>query len=116
MTPSQVKASYKRMLGEFETIAIRRYSGTPGARTSADKSCLGKSVAYQGHELVGTVVQGDQKVFAFVDDLNAAGLTLPVTTNDKVVVGTKELAIMAVDANTIRLRGETIAYILQARG
>lgn len=116
MTPSQVRASYQRMLGQFETIAIRRYSGTPASRTHVDKSCLGKPAAYQGDEMIGTVVEGDQKVYAFVSDLDAAGLTLPVTTNDKVVLGGRELAIKAVDANTIRIGGETVAYILQVRG
>ena len=114
MNPEAVKASYRRMLGEFETIKIRRYGGTP--RVASDYSCLGKPTGYAGNELVGGVVQGDVKVYVFVSDLAATAISLPVTTNDKVVIGTKEMAVMAVDSNTIRINGQTIAYILQARG
>lgn len=116
MNVEQVKASYRRMLGEFETVSIRRYSGTPGARTSADKSCAGKVLRNDTKVLAGTVTEGETGVFAFVSDLVAAGLSMPVTTNDKVVIGGMEKAITKVDANTIRLRGETIALILSAKG
>ncbi len=114
MNAEAVKASYRRMLGEFETIKIRRYSGAP--RIAHDYDCLAKPTGYAGNELVGAVVQGDVKIYVFVSDLAATAITLPVTTNDKAVIAGKELAILAVDQNTIRINGQTIAYILQARG
>src|SRR5690348_7538465 len=114
MNPEQVKASYRRMLGEFETIQIRRYSGTP--RIAHNYDCLAKPVGFPGNEFVGQVVEGEFKVVAFVSDLAATAISLPVTTNDKAVLNGKELAIASVDASTIRIHGETIAYILQARG
>src|SRR6476661_7748687 len=116
MTPDQVKASYRRMLGEFEQVKIRRYSGTGTSRPHTDYACLGKPSGYAQNEVTGNVREGDTKLYAFVDDLVANGLSLPVTTNDKAVIGTKEFAIMGVDGNTIRIGGQTIAYVLQVRG
>lgn len=116
MNVEQVKASYRRMLGEFETISIRRYDGTT-SRTSADYDCLGKPTEFTPDQLVGTVVDGDSKVFAFVDDLIAANIELPISTStDRVVIEGREFSIVGVDAKTIRLRGQTIAFILHIRG
>lgn len=117
MNVEQVKASYRRMLGEFETITIRRYSGAPAVRTSSDFDCLGKPTGYTPDELVGTVVQGDSKVYAFVDDLIAAGIALPLSTSkDRVVLEGGEKSIVGIDASTIRIKGQTVAFILQVRG
>ena len=117
MNVEQVKASYRRMLGEFETITIRRYTGAPAARTSSDFNCLGKPTGYSPDQLVGTVVEGDSKVFAFVDDLIAAGIVLPLSaTKDRVVLEGRELSIVGVDGSTIRIKGQTVAFILQVRG
>jgi hypothetical protein len=90
--------------------------GVGPGRTHTDYSCLAKPSGYAPHELAGSVREGDTKIMAFVDDLTAAGLSLPVTTVDRAVIGSKEMAIIAADGNTIRLRGQTIAYVLQARG
>lgn len=114
MNAEAVKASYRRMLGEFETVKIRRYTGTSQAYT--DYSCLAKPVAYQPQEIIGNIVQGDQKIFAFADDIATSGIAMPITNNDRAVIGNKETSIKAIDGNTIRLGGVTIAYILQVKG
>ena len=71
---------------------------------------------YAPHELVGNILQGDRRIILFADDLLGKGFALPVTTNDKVVVRGKELAIVAVDDSTRRVNDVLIAYELQVRG
>lgn len=117
MSPDEVKASYRKAFEPFETISIRRYSGSGASRTSADATnCRARVMGYEPHELVGTVLQGDRKIILYADDVSDNGLTLPLTTNDKVVVRGKELAIIRVDDSTRRIGDELIAYELQARG
>lgn len=116
MSPDEVKAAYRDALGEFETVAIRRYSGVGTARTAVDTNCRGRVIGYAPQDLVGNLQQGDRKLIIFSDDLVANGLSLPVTTNDKAYVRGKELAIIAVDDSTRRVAGVLIAYELSVRG
>lgn len=114
MTPDSVKASYRRNLNE--TVQVRRYTGTGTNRPRFDTSARAQVVGFAPHELVGTIVQGDRKAIVYADDLIENGLTMPVTTNDKLVVKGKELAIIAADGDTRKIGGVLIAYELQVRG
>lgn len=114
---ARVKAAYKRSLTRVgQTISVRRYSGTGPARAKVDTPAKARVTGYDPEELIGTIVQGDRKVIVLVEDLIENGFTLPVTTNDKLVVDGKELAIQAVDGNTRKVAGVLIAYEIQARG
>lgn len=114
MNAAEALASYQAMLAEVgETVSVRRFSGAPPSRTSADTSATGRVMDYRPHELTGLVQQGDRKVILLVD---ALGALLPLTTADKLVVRSREMAIIAIDDNTRRIGGTLIALELQARG
>ena len=115
MNTELVKASYRRDLKEI--VTIRRYTGSGANRPRFDAENIAARVAgYTPHELIGTIIQGDRKIIVLVDDLIQRQFALPVTTNDKVVVEGKELAIIAVDGSTRKVDDVLIAYELQARG
>lgn len=115
MNPETVKASYRRNLKD--TITLRRYTGSGTSRPRFDAENIRANVAgYQPHELIGTIMQGDRKIIVLVEDLINKNFTLPVTSNDKVVIDGKELAILAPDGSTREVNGVLIAYELQVRG
>jgi len=55
-------------------------------------------------------------LIVLVEDLLDAGFAVPVTPNDKIVLRGTMISIVTVDDSTRRLRGELIAYEIQARG
>lgn len=117
MTPEECKSVYRDMMEEVgENVFVRRYFGTGVNRNKFEVKVLARIVGYSPQELVGTIVQGDQKLIVLVDDLEIYQFPLPLIKNDKVVVRGKELNIEAVDGNTRRIDGELIAYELQVRG
>ncbi|WP_249225651.1 hypothetical protein [Tardiphaga alba] len=114
MTPAAALDMHRRFIQEVgEDILIRRYTGTGSPRPKTDTATRARVMGYEPKELVGSIVQGDRKIIALVDDL--AGI-LPITTNDKAVVRGKELAIKAVDDSTRRIAGTLIALEIQAGG
>lgn len=113
MNADEIKSAYAATLKE--TVFIRRYTGSGPARPKFDAAARARAVPYAVEELVGSIVQGDQKVIVLVEDLINNGLTMPVTTADKVVVFGRELAIIAPLARKA-MDGTLVAYELQARG
>lgn len=114
MTPDQVKASYRKALRQH--VTVRRYIGSGTTRTKSDvEQVRARVTGYSPDELVGTIVQGDRNAIVYADDVAAGGIAA-LTTNDKVVVYGRELAIMAVDDLTRRVDDVLIAYELQLRG
>lgn len=103
---------YRRALGKFETISIRRYTGTGANRPKFDWDVAARIVDFKADELVGSIVQGDRKLIVLHEDLVDAGFPFPVKTgpNEKAVVRGKELQIKSIDDNTRRLEGVCIAY------
>jgi len=114
LNAAQLRASYRRMC--LETITVRRLSGLGAQRTAVDYEGAGRSSLYGGDQLVGAVRQGDHKVIVMTDDLVANGLTLPVTTDDKVPIGGRDLAIIDVPKERKSREGTLIAYELTCRG
>ena len=113
MSSDDIKAIYRAELKE--TIVIRRYTGTGTSRPKFEVKARGNTRLYKGTELVGSIVQGDQEVLILVEDLIAKRFALPLTTNDKIVVSGKEIAIIAAN-NRTDLDGTIIVYDCQARG
>lgn len=113
LTASQIKAAYARVLKE--PIIVRRYTGSGTNRPKFDAEVRGKANRYATTELIGTVVQGDQRVFVLVDDLIEKQFPLPLTTNDKLVVKGKEISIIAPNERKAP-DGALVAYEIQARG
>lgn len=124
MSPEAALVMHRAFINEIgEDIIIRRYTGTGTPRPKKEATIRARVVGYSPNELVGSIVQGDRKIIALVDPLAsvpegqfALSTLLPLTTNDKVVVRNKELAILGVDDNTRRIAGALIAIELQARG
>ena len=113
MSATEILASYRRNLNE--PITVRRYSGTGASRTAANSEVKGKAWGYTAAEIVGSIIQGDERVLVIADDLEAAGFSLPVKTSDKVVIGDKEKAIISPGQRKAP-DGTLIAYELQVRG
>jgi hypothetical protein len=91
MTPDEALASHRSLVNENgQPVSIRRYTGTGPSRTFTDTVTQAFVRNYGSKELIGSIVQGDQVAVTLVDMLSGI---LPVTTNDKLVVGTKEYAI-----------------------
>lgn len=117
MSPDYLRGVYRRMINDRgETIVHRRYTGVGPTRPKFDVEVMAVVVGYEEKDYVGSISVGDRKVILLVEDLVEAQLSLPVTTNDKLVVRGKELAIIAADDSSRRVAGELIAYELQCRG
>lgn len=113
----RIRARYRTELGRIgETVLIRRYYGIGTPRSKYEKAALARVAAYDAEELVGAIVQGDQKIILLAEDLESGPVTLPLLISDKVVVRGKELQIVSIDANTRRVGGSLCAYELQVRG
>lgn len=116
MNADAIKAAYRRALGEFSPLIIRRYTGTGSNRTRFDATAMGRIVGYDPQELVGSIQQGDSKIILMADDLIDAAFPLPLVKGDKVVDRGKEMNIEAIDDKTRRVGNVLIAYELQVRG
>jgi hypothetical protein len=116
MTPAEVKDAYRRALGEFEPILIRRYAGAGASRPHFDAQAQARVMGYEPHELVGTIEQGDRRLIVLAEDLIDAQFALPVVRGDKAVIRGVETNIEAADDSTRRIGTTLIAYELQVRG
>lgn len=113
----RIRARYRTELGRIgETVLVRRYYSTGSPRPKYEKAALARVASYDAEELVGTIVQGDQKMILLAEDLESGDVALPLLISDKVVVRGKELQIVSIDANTRRVGGKLCAYELQVRG
>jgi hypothetical protein len=82
---TELLAQYQTKIAkDGQWIAIRRYTGTGPTRPWTDTLARAYVRYYSSKELIGTIVQGDVSAVALVDTL---GGILPVTTNDKLVLG-----------------------------
>lgn len=114
MTAEEALAQHQSFISELgEDVVIRRYTGTGPARVAIDTATRARVMGYQPKDLVGAIVQGDRRVIALVDTLSAV---LPLSTNDKLVIRGREVAIKAVDDNTRRIGGTLIALEITAAG
>lgn len=109
---------YRRCIGQFETISIRRYTGAGTARPKFDWEVQARVLGFTADELVGDIVEGDSKLIVLHEDLAKAGFPFPIQDgpNWKAIVRGKELQIKSIDDETRRLGGEIIAYEIAAGG
>jgi hypothetical protein len=81
---SELLAQYQTKIAKVgQWIAIRRYSGTGPARSSADTLARAYVIYAPDSALVGGVVQGNLLVWSLVDTF--AGMNPVVNTNDRLV-------------------------------
>jgi hypothetical protein len=112
MTPADAAAMTRDQVNENgQPVTIRRYSGTGPGRAHVDTATRAFVRGFAAHELVGGIVQGDRVAIALVEPL---ALILPVTPNDKLVIGAKELAIKNVVGRLVG--GTLVALEIQAAG
>jgi hypothetical protein len=119
VTPEFARSRYKVHLED--TIAIRRFTGPAGPnRTFTDTTAHAKVRADPGspHALIGDVMQYFFLAVVSIEDLEAAGFALPITTADKVIHQGRELAISFPDKRTrsVGTGGVTVAYVLRLKG
>ena len=110
----QLLVQYRTKINQIgEDVVFRRFTGSGTPRPHTDVTAKARVMGYHASELVGPIVQGDRKVIAMAEDLSSL---LPITTNDKLVVRGKELAIKSVDDSTRRIGTTLIALTLQVSG
>lgn len=110
---------YARLIAPFETISIRVYTGAGQNRPRFDYEGLRARVTdYAADDLVGSIVQGDRRHIVLAEDVERAGVPLPLQTgpNWKVVVRGKELQLKVPNDNTRRLGDVVVAYEIAAGG
>lgn len=121
----RVLRSYRAgMARGCEIVTVRRYAGKGPARAvSMQADALARVVGYQPDELVGAVQQGDRKAIV-INDPSATvpvgkvtlSTMLPLTSDDKLVIDGREVAIVGRDDAARRIQGVVIAIELQVRG
>ncbi len=117
MNPSDVKASYRRMMDDAgEWVKLERHTGQGINHPVHSIDVRAKVAGYQPDEIVGSIVQGDRKIIILAQDLIDAQFALPIRSSDKVVVRGKQLSIIAPDDSTRRIGKTVIAYELTGRG
>lgn len=117
MSPEAVAAAYRRALGPFEEVAIRRFSGAGPSRPFFDYRCQARVTGYSPDQLAGDIQQGDRRVIVMAEDLVAAQFPGPVRRGDAVVLlSGKVLNVESPDDASRRVGGITIAYELRVRG
>lgn len=118
MNADQVRATYRR--GAQHAVQIRRYDNNPGPNF-IDYPTTAKLVGVAAEQqlrwlLTEGVAQYAMRAIVLVDDLVAAGMALPITSDDKMVWNGREWAIEVPDGATRYVDGTLIAYQLMIRG
>jgi len=107
-----------------EPVTIRRYSGKGTARAvSAEAVAVARVTGYEPKDIVGAIQQGDRKVILLNDPgavvptgKAALSMLLPLTSDDRLIIRGREVAILGADDSTRRVAGELVAIELQVRG
>lgn len=116
MTPADAKASLLAQLTEHgSTVTIRRYTGTGSTRSFVEKVVRARVMGYSADQLVGSIIQGDQKVVIYADDVTAP-LSLPIVKSDKIWIDGRETAVESPDHRTRSVAGVVIGINVQVRG
>lgn len=113
MATARIDAAYARDLRE--PVLVRRFTGIGANRPHHDVTARGKATPFSAGELIGGILQGDQKVIVLASDLVGTGFRLPVLATDRVVVRGVELRIINPSARKAP-DGTVVAYELQCRG
>jgi hypothetical protein len=116
MTPQAARSAYKRLLGQTETVTLRRFHGTGTPRSKYEQPAKARVQGYDPQEFIGTVLHGDRRLIVLAEDLEGGAVALPILVSDKIVVRGKEIQIIAIDDNTRRVGSTLCAYELQVRG
>lgn len=112
-TAEQTRSLYERTLRE--NLHIRRYTGPVAARVATDYACRGRVWGDRAVALIGSNNQFDGRAIVLVQDLVDNGLSLPITTADKLIKNGKEHSISFPDRASRAEGDDLIAYELVVR-
>lgn len=119
MDQAGIRAQYRRIMDRHvgEAVLIRRFQGTGRAPGHFDHGpVMARPKGYAPEQLVGAVKQGDVWLIVLAEDIEATGIALPITREDRIVLRGRELAIEEIDGNTRSVQGVVIAWELRVRG
>jgi hypothetical protein len=116
MTPEQARGMYRRQLRPFGKVTVRRYTSSSEPRNYVDYQALGRVFEAAPDALAGDIKQRNSRAVVLAEDLEAAGLSGPVTASDVLVVRSKVYRIISPDIETRRIGNVAIAYELEVRG
>lgn len=108
-----IRARYAAELKDI--VTVRRYSGLGENRPWFDVNTRAR-VLGEPPQTDGEIIQSRYKVILLVEDLTAAQMALPLTTDETLFIAGKELSITALDDKTIKVDGVLIAYKIEAVG
>ena len=112
-----IVSAYRRTLGEFEEIRVRRYARTEGEnRPYFDYPCHARVTEISHVQLVGPLAMGDSVAILLAEDLIAAQFPLPLRMHDALIVRGRELDVLKPDLNTRRVGTVLVAIEVGARG
>jgi len=116
MPLQRTQSLYRRTLKD--TVYIRRDSGSGQDQTFTDYKARANVRGDGAAVLIGDIEQYEYTAVVLVEDLVNAGLSLPVTEDDKLLLADKgkELAITFPDDATRSDEGTLVAYVLRAKG
>lgn len=117
MNLDYAKNLHRRFL--TDQVTIRRYVGTRGPNgTSVDIDCRAhiKAETTRPPNMVADLTEFLYRAVVLAEDLEAGGLTLPLTTADKLVYHGKEMAISFPDNITRSVDGVLVAYNIRLKG
>lgn len=111
MTPDTARGMWRRAIDRNGgDVSFRRVS--PVLQVTAKAVPRG----YEPSELTGGIQMGDREFRVMAEDLDAVIVSPTLRNGDKVFYNGRLLNIERVDASTVSVGGETIAYIVTARG
>lgn len=123
MTPAEIKADYRSMMGERgETVTIRRFTGTGGNRPYFEADVKAVVTGYSPELLAGSLTEATKKAIILAQDLIdaqwgvAAGTNRLIVETDVIFVRGKSHTILAADDASRRVATEIIAIELQLKG
>lgn len=112
-------ASHRRLLngtGTRVSVTVLRLSGTGPSPTTTSATVDGRAMNFDPTEFAGPMQQGDRNVLIMMDDLAAQSFPVPLQLTDFVVISGKRLKIKALDLDTRRIEGRTVAAELTVGG
>lgn len=117
MTPSELTATYRRLIANGQLVNIRRFTASSGSpRPKVEKSVRASVSNYSPDDLIGNIQQGDLRVILMRADLEEGDVNLPILKTDKVVIANKSYAIEFIDDVTRQTQGVVVAIELGVRG
>lgn len=113
MSPADARDAYRRLMGNGETVVLRRLAD-PGA---GEYSVRARVSGFSPSDFDGAIQQGIRTAIVLAEDVESSGFPLPfLEKQDRLIWNGKTLVIRSVDDATRRVDGVQIAYDLELAG